>query len=158
MSALSLQQDGYDEFRWTIATLGALTCCAITLTTVIILWATGDRFDYRPAASALSRYDDELVQAFEALEATEAARKRALSPSMQNPQISSAASPETSQPSDVSSATNRCSVGSWPYSGENCLWAADAPKRRRIVLRLKSPWCSGVLRQQPFHRCRTRPG
>lgn len=38
-----------------------------------------------------------------------------------------------------------------PISG-----AAEPPKRR-IVTRLKSPWCTGVLAHQPFHSCTPRP-
>lgn len=115
MNAASLHQEGYDEFRWTLATMAALTCCAVTLAAAIVVSATGDRFEYRPVASALSRYDDELVRSFEALQAAEAAKR------------------------------------------DSPARAADAPKRRRTVVRLKSPWCTGPLRHQPFRSCRPRP-
>ena len=158
MSASSFRQEGYDEFRWTLATVAALTCCAVALAAAIVLSATADRFEYRPTTSVLSRYDDELVQAFEALQAADAARQAALRRSLESPQIGSAVFPEASDLSNAPGVVNQCSGGSWPYSSDNCLWAADVAKRRRIVVRLKSPWCSGVLRHQPFHRCRTRPG
>ena len=115
MNASSFQQEGYDEFRWTIVAVAALAGCAVTLAAAIVVSATGDRFEYKPAASALSRYDDELVRSFEALEAAEAAKQ------------------------------------------DSPARAADAPKRRRTVVRLKSPWCTGVLRHQPFRSCRPRP-
>lgn len=143
MSASSIQQESYDEFRWIIATVAALTCCAVTLAAAIVVTATDERFEYRPAASALSRYDDELVRSFEALQAAEAAKQILLPRPAESPQISSATSPETSQKSTPSGAVIRK--------------AADPPKRRRIVVRLKSPWCTGVLRHQPFRSCRPRP-
>jgi hypothetical protein len=142
MNASSLQQEGYDEFRWTIATVAALTCCAVLLVAAVVVTATGDRFEYRPAASELSRHDDELVRSFEALQAAEAARNLP-SRSTESPQASGASSPETNAKPDPSGAGNRK--------------AADAPKRRRIAGRLKSPWCTGVLRYQPFRSCRPRP-
>jgi len=161
MHAPSYQQDDAHrqsyEYRWTIATVAALALCAVALVAAAVLFVAGDRFEYRNAESTLSRRDDELVQAFEALQATDAVRRDAQSRFAKNPQMSSAASPETSEGSVPPSADNQCSGKSWPYSSDNCVWAADAPKRRRIVFRLKSPWCSGVLRHQPFHRCRTRP-
>ena len=79
MGASFLEQDSY-EFRWTIATLAALTCCAITLSAVTVLWTTGDRFDYRPASSGLSRSDDHFVQAFAALRAIEAKQEFSRAP------------------------------------------------------------------------------
>jgi hypothetical protein len=87
MGASFLEQDSY-EFRWTIATLAALTCCAITLSAVTVLWTTGDRFDYRPASSELSPSDDDLVQAFAALRAIEA-KQESLPRSPENPPIAS---------------------------------------------------------------------
>ena len=155
MGASSVRQDGQYEFRWTIATLAALTCCAVGLAAVIVLSATSENFDYRPAASALSRYDDELVQAFEALQTAEAARLNSLSRTVENPQAAGA-STEMSEGAAPSGVGNQCSLGSWPYSSDNCRWAANAPKRPRIVLRLKSPWCSGALRHQRFYSCRSR--
>jgi hypothetical protein len=65
------QDDAYrqsNEYRWTIATVAALALCALALVATAVLFATGDRFEYRNAGSALSRHDDELVQAFEALQ------------------------------------------------------------------------------------------
>jgi hypothetical protein len=145
------------EFRWTIATVAALALCAVALVAAAILSVAGDRFEYRNAELTLSRHDDELVQAFEALQTAEAVRRDAQPRFAKNPQISSAASPETGEGSVPPSVDSQCSARSWPYSSDNCVWATDAPKRRRIVFRLKTPWCSGTLRHQPFYRCRTRP-
>jgi hypothetical protein len=117
--------------------------------------ATGDRVvEFR--LTPQSRYDDELVQAFEALQALDAARPDASSEASENSRTSSAAASGIDA-GPISPNTNQCSGGSWPYSTNDCLWAADSPKRRRIVTRLKSPWCTGVLRLQPFHSCRPRP-
>ena len=94
MSASSFQQEGYDKFRWAMATVAALTCCAVTLAAAIVVTATDERFEYRPAASALSCYDDELIQSFEMLQAAEAAKQTLLPRPAERPQISSAAALE----------------------------------------------------------------
>jgi hypothetical protein len=155
MRTSSVSQDRY-EFRWTVATLAALTCCAIALAAVTVFLAA-DRFDYRPTASALPQYDDELVHAFDALRSP-AGKQAPPSNSLEGSPVSNAASSKAIEQSDPSDSAIQCSEISWPYSSDNCVWAADTPKRRRITLRLKSPWCTGVLRHQPFRDCRPRPG
>jgi hypothetical protein len=153
MNTSSVSQDRY-EFRWTVATLAALTCCAITLASVTVFLAA-DRFDYKPMASTLPQYDDELVQAFEALRSPE--KQALLSNSLDGSPVSNAASSKTIERFGPSDSTIQCPDIGWPYSSDNCVWVADAPKRRRTTLLFKSPWCSGVLRHQPFRDCRPRP-
>jgi hypothetical protein len=157
MGASSVQQESRDEFRWTIAALAALTCCAMMLAATLVLMTGNERFDYRPPA-AISSYDDQLVRDFEALHATDAAKRDAMSASTKIPQTSRATSPEPGHDFIASSTgANQCPTDSWPYSRDKCRWAADANKRQRIVVRLKSPWCSGALRHQLFYNCRPRP-
>ena len=121
MGALSYQ-DGAYEYRLMIATAAALACCAIGLVAVTVVVITGDRFEYRPAASdlerSLARSDDNLVSAFRTLETL---------------------------------ARSRDKDGGTAGASEE----TQTPKRR--VVRLKSPWCSGVLSHQPFRSCRPRP-
>jgi len=134
MSASSYQLGGHHrhslEYRWTVAAGMALACCTIGLAAATVLLATRERFEYRPDASALTQYGNDPARHLEA------PKPDAL---------------------PGSSSSDQCAGGTWPYFTDNCLWAADIPKRRRIELRLKSPWCSGVLSHQPFYSCRLRP-
>jgi hypothetical protein len=124
------QDDAYRqsyEYRWTIATVAALALCAVALVAAAVLFVAGDRFECRNTESTLSRRDDELVQAFEALQAAEAVRRDAQSRFAKNPQIAGAAPSETSEGPVPPSADNQCSGKGWPYPSDNCVWAADAP-------------------------------
>jgi hypothetical protein len=149
MAALPYQ-DGAYESRLMIATAAALAFCAIGLVAVTVVVVSGDRFEYRPT-SDLMRSDDNLVSSFQALESL--ARKR---------DGSSTGSPEKSQAPDITSdkadpapksasAGNECLTLNWSHFSFDCL-----PANRRSV-RLKSPWCTGILSHQPFHSCRPRP-
>ena len=69
----------------------------------------------------------------------------------------------TSDPSETavgsSPATVHCAGPTWPYFDKDCLWGNGeevARHRRRIVLRLKSPWCNGLLSKEGAHVCRRR--
>jgi hypothetical protein len=120
------------EYRWMAAAAAAFACCAIGLVATTIMLTTGDRYEFRPPPSEIARLDDELVRSFDALESM--AAKRA------------ASVPQTTGFS-ASGARSESSTG------------AESPKasrKRRMVVRLKSPWCTGALRNQPFHRCRTQ--
>lgn len=119
------------EYRGMAATAAALACCAIGLMAATIMLTTGDRFEFRPPPSETSRLDDELVRSFDALESM--ATKRA-------------AAPQTTG-SGAGGAGNETSIGAE---------SPKAPRKRRIVMRLKSPWCTGALRSQSFYRCRTQ--
>ena len=80
--------------------------------------------------------------------------------------VSSTGLPETSQAPDTTSgkadpalksasAGSECPGQNWPYFSFDCLFAEHRAKRRS--LRLKGPWCTGVLSHQPFHSCSPRP-
>lgn len=115
------------------ATAAAFALSAIGLVTATILLTTGSRFEFRPAPSELSRLDDELVRSFDAVESMAAKRKAG----EQSRSVGSNAAGEASSHAPAAGAVN-------------------APRKRRIVMRLKSPWCSGVLGSQSFYRCRTQ--
>lgn len=112
----------------------ALVCCAIGLVTATIMLTSGNRFEFRPPPSEISRLDDELVRSFDALESLGAKR--------------AANAPRTTG----SSAAGPGSETSAPRAAET----PATPRKRRIVMRLKSPWCTGPLRSQSFYRCRTQ--
>lgn len=120
------------EYRWMMAAGAALVVCAVGLAVATIMLSTGDRFEFRPPPSEISRLDDELVRSFDALESM-AAKRAADAPRTTAP-ITAGARKETRAGAE----------------------AAGTPRKRRIVVRLKSPWCTGVLRKQSFYRCRTQ--
>lgn len=120
------------EYRGMAALAAALACCAIGLVAATIMLTTGDRFEFRPPPSETTRIDDELVRSFDALESM--ATKRA------------ANAPQTTG-SGAAGAGNETSTGAE---------SPKAPRKRRIVMRLKSPWCTGALRSQSVYRCRTQ--
>ncbi|MBI5322540.1 hypothetical protein [Bradyrhizobium sp.] len=117
------------EYRWMTA---ALACCAVGLVTATIMLTTGNRFEFRPAPPEISRLDDELVSSFNALGSMTAKR---------------AANPPQARRSGTAGARNSVATGAE---------SPGTPRKRRIVVRLKSPWCTGVLRNQAFYRCRTQ--
>lgn len=154
MTVLQYRDRAYD-YRLMIATAAALGCCAVGLVAATIVVITGDRFEYRPMSSDLTRSDDNLVMSFQAVESL--ARKR---------DGSSTSSPEENRAPDLTSvkshpalnsesSANECAALSRPYFNSGCL-SAERPAKQRS-LRLKSPWCNSALSYQPFHSCHPRP-
>jgi hypothetical protein len=115
------------------ATAAALFFCAVGLVATTIVLTTGNRFEFRPPSSETSRLDDELVRSFDVLQSM--ATKRAAIP------------PQT-RGSGVAASANEVSAPAAEKPG--------TPRKRRIVMRLKSPWCTGPLGRQSFYRCRTQ--
>lgn len=139
------------ELRWTIATIAALACGTAVLAAAVAGSMIGDHSTYQLATG--QRFAHQLVYDFEALRTFQPAARDALPDT-----------PETVHPSDATSerfagseSRNQCAGQTWPYFTDDCLWAVDAPKRRRVVVRLKSPWCKGELQHRPFDSCRPRP-
>lgn len=68
-------------------------------------------------------------------------------------------------PSDATAAApppKACTQSTWPFFDKDCLWgngdgaAQGTHHRKRIVSRLKSPWCSGLLSKEGAYICRPR--
>lgn len=59
-------------------------------------------------------------------------------------------------------APRACTELTWPFFDKDCLWGngdgatSGSYHRRRIVSRLKSPWCSGLLSKEGAYICRPR--
>ena len=155
--SVSRYEDQAYEYRLTIATAGTLALCALGLVAVTILFAAGDRFEYRPSVSNITQPDDNLVRSFESLESATRRREAGISGSRENNTTPAALSPQDGTAPDSTTHHHSCSAQNWPYFSDDCLFAAEQPRRRPVVVRLKSPWCAGALRHQLFHRCRTRP-
>jgi hypothetical protein len=134
------------------ATAGALVCGAAVLAIGLVGLATGrmlpQRATVEPAAKVISRDFADLGPAG----ASSAAGLRA---------PTAAAS---SEPVDVASASpsreaRRCAGATWPYFDQDCLWGNGeeaARHRKRVALRLKSPWCNGLRSKEGTHWCRPR--
>ena len=126
-----LSRDDTADYRAMVATAVASICCAIGLVVLTLLLIAGDRFEFRPPPEAV-RFDDNLVQSFEALDRMSARTAGATADgALTTPR-------QDAKPADL---------GIVPVE----------PSRRRTVTRLKSPWCTGVLAHQPFHSCKPRP-
>ncbi len=148
MSASSSLEDEVYEYRLLIATAATLVCCAVLLIAATLIVTTGDRFEFRPASSHAANTGDNLVSAFETLQAM-AARKAA---SLADPAQERRASSEHAATGSSCAASQGKA-----FCSKACPFGAESPVKRPIVVRLKSPWCSGALRHQPFHACRPRP-
>lgn len=117
----------FSEYRWMAATL---VCCAVGLASAAVLITTGDRFDLRPTPE--SRLEEKFVEAPDG---------RGSVATVQHP---------------PDGTTGAKSDSLAPSSQAKPPAPNAPPKRRRIVMRLKSPWCTGGLSSQSFYRCRTR--
>jgi len=67
----------------------------------------------------------------------------------------------TASPPLGSQPNKDCARSTWPFFDNDCLWGnADSGtqerRRRRIVARLKSPWCSGLRSNDGAYFCRSR--
>jgi hypothetical protein len=130
--------------RATWATAVALACGifggAIGLRSLV----TGHQFDFPPPQAAVDLGVAELSYDFATLEA----------------KGSATAPREGARPPDTTNAgiEKRCAQSTWPFFDNECLWGKVGEERRhkRIVSRLKSPWCSGLRSKEGAYICRPR--
>jgi hypothetical protein len=139
------------------ATMVALACGVIGVVAVVFAVLTGHKFDH--ASSQVDPALAELLYDFAALQDAGmpgATAPVGFVPAPEPANTGTAAPPLTSQPD------KRCTRATWPFFDNDCLWAntADSGKqerrRRRIVARLKSPWCSGLHSGDSAYFCRSR--
>jgi hypothetical protein len=69
----------------------------------------------------------------------------------------------SSDPSETAAGSSpvavHCAGSTWPYFDKDCLWGNGeevARRHKRIVLRLKSPWCNGLRSKEGAYACRRR--
>ena len=153
MSATSSLEDEVYEYRLLIATAAALVCCAVGLVAATLILTTGDRFEYRPALPAVVDARD--GPAGSSAPTENIGTQGAAAPEKPPEKVQGGRAPH--RDGEASAPASCTASQGWPYSPKDCRFAEKPDKRRRIVIRLKSPWCSGVLRHQPFHACRPRP-
>ena len=130
--SVSRYEDQAYEYRLTIATAGTLALCALGLVAVTILFAAGDRFEYRPSVSNITQPDDNLVRSFESLESATRRREAGISGSRENNTTPAASSPQDGAAPDSTTHHHSCSAQNWPYSAMMpfCGRAAEAPASR----------------------------
>jgi hypothetical protein len=137
------------------ATAVAAACGVIGGVVGLLALMTGRGLDYPTPQAMVDPGFSELWYDFAALQATGAS----------GPGRSTAESGFAPPPSAASAATEaekRCTESTWPFFDNDCLWGKAAADRReerrhkRIVARLKSPWCSSFHSKQGAYICRSR--
>jgi len=142
--------------RMTWATVAAAACGVIGGAAGLFSLTTGHEFDFpRAPVPSISEYADELAYDFAALQGSEITG----SPTA----VVSAAEVPTAMTADVAPSSaeavgKRCMQGTWPFFDDTCLWetAAQTRHRKRIVFRLRSPWCSNLYYSEGAYYCRSR--
>src|SRR5271170_784244 len=144
---------------WAIAV--ALACGIIGGAIGLLSLMTGHQFDFLPPQAAVEPGFAELSHDFATLEATATLGR---GPSMAG--AGNARTPESSNAGDAASVATgiekRCAQSTWPFFDNDCLWGKSGELRRedkrhrRIVSRLKIPWCSGLRSKEGAYICRPR--
>jgi hypothetical protein len=130
----------------------------------------GQEFDLPPPRATLEPGYAELSDDFAALQA--AARRGIGNPTggAANSRAPDPAEPDVAAPSDAAgaassaatNATEGCPQATWPFFDKDSLWGGtagfgrDDRPRKRIVPRLRSPWCSGLRSNEGAYICRSR--
>jgi hypothetical protein len=143
--------------RMTWATVVAAACGVIGGAAGLFSLTTGHEFDFPGApVTSISEYADELAYDFAALQGSEitgsptAVVSGADVPTLTNADVT---------PSSAEAVVGtRCVQGTRPFFDDKCLWetAAQTRHRKRIVFRLRSPWCSGLHNSEGAYYCRSR--
>jgi len=139
------------------ATAVAAICGVIGGAVGVFSLISGQPFDFQRAQAKLNaEYAQELAYDFMAL-------KRAETDGAAGPTGAAAVAPAPGAANAAASPATaddekRCTEGTWPFVSDNCLWGAAGPEwhRRRIVSRLKGPWCSGLRDAEGAYNCRSR--
>jgi hypothetical protein len=135
------------------ATAVALACGMFGGAIGLLSLVTGHQFDFPPPRAAADPGFAELSHDFATLEATGTLSKGGAT-----------APREGARPPETANAgiEKRCAQSTWPFFDNECLWGKSGEERReerrhkRIVSRLKSPWCSGLRSKEGAYICRPR--
>jgi hypothetical protein len=133
------------------ATRVALACGVIGVVAVVFAVLTGHKFDHASFQAVVDPRLAELWYDFAALQGAGTPGATAQAGFVPAPEP-----PLASQPN------KRCTRATWPFFDDDCLWGNAAEdgtqgkRRRRIVARLKSPWCSGLHSNDGAYFCRRR--
>jgi hypothetical protein len=141
------------------ATMVALACGVIGVVAVVFAVLTGHKFDHASSQAVVDPGLAELWYDFAALQGAGtpgATAQAGFVPAPEPVNTGTATPPLASQPN------KRCTRATWPFFDNDCLWdnaaegGAQERRRRRIVARLKSPWCSGLHSIDGAYFCRSR--
>jgi hypothetical protein len=138
------------------ATIVAVTCGAIGGAVALFSVVTGYEFAFlRDQTKLNSEFAQELIYDFDALRHAEAVGDARPIAGAGDVQMPVPANFEIAASTDDAA---QCTEGTWPFLDNGCLWGATGQQwhRRRIVLRLKSPWCAGLRVTQGAYNCRGR--
>jgi hypothetical protein len=123
------------------------------------------RGDFPPPRAAIAPGYAELSHDFAALDDSElfAALGETAAPFKPPSETTITGAPVTGTAVTAAAPARRaCGESTWPFFDQDCLWgdAGGATQgvrhRKRIVSRLKSPWCSGLLSKEGAYICRPR--
>ena len=141
------------------ATGVALACGVIGVLAILVAVLTGHKFDLPSPQAVPDPALGELLYDFAALQGTGMPGAAAQAGFVPAPE---AANTGTASPPLASRPDRRCTRTTWPFFDNDCLWGNTADngrqerRRRRIVGRLKSPWCSGLHSNDGAFFCRSR--
>jgi hypothetical protein len=141
------------------ATAVAVICGVIGGAAGLFSLIAGQEFDFQRAQTKLNtEYAEELAYDFETLKRTETDGTGNASIPAAVPAAPATRSADAGPSSAAASGAERCREGTWPFLPNECLWGTTAPERhrKRIVSRLKSPWCSGLRGAEGAYNCRAR--
>jgi len=149
----------FHRYRAMWATMVALACGVIGAIAILVAVLTGHKFDLPSPQAVPDPALGELLYDFAALQGTGmpgAAEQAGFVPAPEAANTGIASPPLASRPD------KRCTRTTWPFFDNDCLWGNTADngrqerRRRRIVARLKSPWCSGLRSNDGAYFCRSR--
>jgi hypothetical protein len=141
------------------ATMVALACGVIGVVAVLVAVSTGHKFNHASSQAVVDPALAELWYDFGAAQGAgtpSATAQVGFVPPPEPVHTGTATPPLASQPN------KGCTRATWPFFDNDCLWGNTAEsgtherRRRRIVARLKSPWCSGLHSNDVAYFCRSR--
>jgi hypothetical protein len=141
------------------ATTVTSACGVIGVVAVLFAGLTGQKLDRAPAEGVIDPGLAELWYDFAALQGAGTSGGTAEAGFVPAPEPVNTG---TVKPPSAGQLNKRCTLGTWPFFDNDCLWgnAADGGplqrRRKRIVARLKSPWCSGLRSNDGAYFCRPR--
>jgi hypothetical protein len=159
----------FDHHRAMWATVVALACGVVGAGVGALSLVGGQEFDFPASRATVEPGYAELSHDFAALQA-------AVRPGIDNPTggAGNGGAPDSAEaglaaPSDAAGtasapatgAAKGCPQATWPFFDKDCLWGGtagfghDDGPRRRIVPRLRSPWCFGLLSNEGAYICRS---
>jgi hypothetical protein len=154
LPGIGLPNPFFHRAMW--ATTVALACGVIGVVAVLCAVLTGHELDHASSRAAVDPGLAELWYDFAALQAA------GIPGGASQARFVPAPEPEIATPPAASRPNKRCTRATWPFFDNDCLWGNTVDsgtrerRRKKIVTRLKSPWCSGLHLNDGAYFCRPR--